>query len=603
MLKAYIYNGVYSFYRRYPLWSSAPLPTTELIEYKKNPILILELEEFEYEDKLNEITQFDLNFNINNLDLEYFPLEKHKNYYAEVFYGDVVVAAGLTYEFEINLVTGEGKISCNSPMFMMNYVPAIPNAIVANRSTIGHLHTVLTHMERAEQDDAYPYDDEWDYAPFAIARFATLEDWDVLTSVDLRGERQLYSQLQKVLKSTKNLFVRYLKPNISIYQNPFYGMWVDSFHHLIEIGSFSYDINFQLDNSNVKSMSVKKELQPKSTWLNGYGGEYTLSGVKKQLKISDKEMFFRELPDITHSSVVGNSSYVHLTDEILNINNAAGHTEYFTEIQPEVVDDPTTAQIRRAAQALYLKSSREIRTKEKQDEISIETDDFPLDLESGNKVSFQYEFTKEFYNGHNNTLERKVLEELSYPNASYYVRNIVKSFKTSGERSASITLHPRPEYHEVGSEAEEIALGRKLKADGEIFSLSQPRTTVAYYEIPISGVAANYFGKYQFTVNKLADADFGDQVVIPNSDTKVLWFAADSVSLKKKCDYKVTAFGVNEITDGEYKIEFSYTLFPQNDGSLFGYPNGVNFTMYVSRNGNWTVNDSIVVKVLVFFQL
>lgn len=603
MLKAYIFDGVMP-YNRLP---NPLLPTTTVDEFRKNPLLVINLEEFEITDKLSELYQFDLKFNLNNLDLDYFPLEKYKNYCAEVYYGSTLIATGILYEFDIDLVTGDATISCNNTLFMMNYIPAIPNAIASNRSTIGHLSAILSFTDNWLQDNASSRAATWEYYPIKIGRFATLEDWDILTSVDLRGEKQLYSQLQKTLKTTKNLFVKYSKANVSIFFNPLSAMWNSIIHHVVDIGTFAYDVNFQLDNSNVKSMSIKKELQPKATWINAYGGEYTIAGVKNQLKVSDKEMFFRELPDITHSSVVGNSSYVQLTDYVSQIENVSGHTEYFTDILPDVVEDPNAAQIRRAAQALYLKASRQIRAKEKQDEISIETDDFPIDLEAGNKVNFQYEYTKEYYNGINNTLERKILEELSYPNQSYYVREITKTFKSSGERSASIVLHPRPEYHEVESDVKEIAYARKLKADGEIFTLLNPRTTLGYYEIPISGVASNasniYGNCYQFDVNKLGAIQLGDQSVTPTSSTKVLWYTTDSVSLNKNAQMNIGPFGVREISDDIYRIQISDSLYPSEDLSSFGLTNGNIFRMYVQKNNDWTVNDSIVVKVLVFFQL
>lgn len=604
MLKAYIYKGVFSYNGRL---DDPPLSTTTIDEFKKNPILIIDLEDFEVSDKLDELYQFDLKFNLNNFDLDYFPLEKYKNYYAEVFYGNTLIASGLLYEFDIDLVTGDTTISCNNPLFMLNYIPAIPNAIMNNRSTIGHVAGLLDWTRNAKQDNASNRSEMWEYQPIKIGRFATLDDWDVLTSVDLRGEKQLYSQLQKILKTTKNLFVKYSRPNITIYFNVFIAMWDSIFHHLIDIGNFSYDVNFQLDNSNIKSMSIRKELQPKATWVNGYGGEYTLAGVKKQLRISDKQMFFKELPDITHSSVVGDSSYVQLTDYVSEIDDVSGLTEYFTDIQPNPVDDPNATEIRRAAQSLYLKSARQIRAKEKQDEISIETDDFPINLEAGNKVNFQYEYTKEYYNPINNTLERKVLEELSYPNQSYYVREITKSFKGTGERSAKITLHPRPEYHEVESEAKEVALARKLKADGEIFVIPEPKITLGYYEFTVSGVAANstnvYGNCYEKTISKLGDIQLGDQTTTPISTTPVNWFTADSVSISKNAQLSVGAYGLREIHDDVYRIQFHDTLYPSQDLSAFGLTNGVNFKIRVQKNNDWTINDSITVKVLVFFEL
>jgi len=597
MLKAYVYEGVSK-------WSIYGYNATSECEtrnyYLNNPIMILEVEEFTYSDKLNEITQFDLNFNINSLDIDYFPIEKFKNYYVEVFYGSEMLKSGLIYEFETDLVTGETKISCNDPLFMLNYIPAIPNAIVNNRSTIGHLQTILENTQASKHAMAAGLGTGWVYSPFRIVRFATIDDWDVLTSVDLRGEKQLYSQLQKVLKSTRNLFVKYSGTKFYITRDPVnstctgYGV-----SHLIDIGNFSYDVNFQLDNSNIKSMSVNKQIQPKVTLINPYGGEYTLSGVKNQLIVSDKQMYFKELPDITHSSILGQEPYVQLTDYISDFENISGLVEYFTDIQPDPVDNPTATEIRRAAQSLYLKSARQIRAKEKQDEITIETNDFPINLEAGNKVNFQYQYIKEYYNKINNTLERKTIESLSYENANYYIREIEKSFKSSGERSAKITLHPKPEYHEVESEAKEVALARKLKTDGEIFAVATPKITLGYYEFTIQNVVSNItiygIDCYYFDVNKLTNVQLGDQNTTPINSTPINWFTIDSTSISKNVSYDVWEKGVYTIEDDTYLLFMDDTYYPKANSSTF--------RIYVSKNNNWTINDSITVKVLVFFEL
>jgi hypothetical protein len=571
-----------------------------------SPVLEFLADSVEISRSIVELTTFKVTTNVNNFNfMNDFPIVKNKNYYVEVEEDGKIIVTGMLYETNINILDGQITFDCNDMLYLLNYTAAVPNTIVNNKTALAGFYSILKNISIPG-----PTTGNNQYAYWEITRFHSIFSKSTATRIDLRDEKSILAQLQKISESVPKFYFRY-GGNKLVH----YGGGLFAVVHSIECGVFNESTGLQYNEKNIDEFNIRIPNEPRATGFYGYGWEYktgTPATTPQIVMASDKSTY----GSIISPYIIDAPNNFTYESSVTNFDYDQKYlTFYYKEIQPDTLENPTATERQQAGDTVYGKGITEIKESQGDTEIEISSSEFSTDIMPGNTVELAYSHFMSKYNAMTGQANTKKIEAFSLNNATYYIKSYTMSISQE-ERNISYVLQSTNDFkRDASQEKILISLGRQLRESGEYFLVTSPMHNIGYYSynIPLS-TANNYnsggFDWYKFTVNKTADWLLGDIRPIPTGASVVAYFALDldgkSVvhnltssgyieQFYKENDFIIdTQNGIKTVNNGRYIANF--VVVPTTAGATFEIavrPSG----------GSWTTSDTLDLTAIVVFEV
>ena len=324
-------------------------------------------------------------------------------------------ASGYVHSLSMN--DGVYTVRCNSLMDELTKIRSKTNAKYQDQQVIAILLDLLT------------YAPEW-----SLGDITTMIDPLVRTTIDLRGEKRLYSQIIRLIESVPNIYLR------------------ESPGRKLDIGIFntkSYPRLAQIESVNVTTsyVEITRQIEP-------YGGEvtfsteYTVIELQEQIKYDDDpevnpstptETIWVDVPvtkvDTVSRTITLNDALDYdptlathpnfpiVTDHgvpvVRNVRDSAvigagEYTEQYTQIVPVTRQNPTAEDLEQAGYALWLKTVKELEDRSQHVETwSCKSRDIPAGFSVGDRLFIQSSARRSFRDPFSGTIIDVGLESVT----------------------------------------------------------------------------------------------------------------------------------------------------------------------------------------------
>ena len=602
MLKAAIYRGV----NRHSLSGSYASLDFNVLD-NAAPVMEFIVDSVQINRSIVELTTFTVTTNINNFQfITDFPIVKNINYYIEVEYYGTVIVNGLLFETNIDLASGEITFECNDMLYILNYAAAVPNLIINTKTALAAAYTLLKNIPLPG-----PTTGNNQYKFWEISRFYTSEFPPAPLRVDLRDEKTILSQLQKICESVPKFYYRYGGNKIV-----HLGMSLFTITHSIEFGTFDDDTGMQYNEKNIDQFNIRIPNEPLTKGFYGFGGKYktgTPATVANILRASDKGVY----GNIISPYIINGPANFTYDNGITNFDyDYAVTTLYYKDIQTDTLENPTSLEKQEAGDGVYSKGIAEIKETQQDTEIEISSSEFPLNVMPGNKVQLSFSYFLSAYDAMTGQTDVTKIPGFSLDNATYYIKSYSMEINQE-EKKINYVLQSGNEFkRDASQEKILVSLGRQLREAGEFFTLPSPLHNIGFYNFTIpTGTSPNLTLSgndwYEFTVTKTTDWYLGAIKPIPTGSSVIQYYALDLEGGAVK--------HYNQFTSG-----FIEQFYKENDWIIdsWGGSDSVNNGKYIAKFtsrpdtssptfkiavkpviGSWTTNNSVTVKAIVVFQV
>lgn len=307
-------------------------------------------------------------------------------------------ASGYVHSLSMN--EGTYNVRCNSLMDELTKIRSKTNAKYQDQQLIAILLDLLT------------------YAPdWSLGDITTMIDPLVRTTIDLRGEKRLYSQIIRLVESVPNVYLR------------------EAPGRKLDIGVFNTKTYPRL--AQIESLNVTTSYVDITRQIESYGGEVTFSSeyvvneLQEQIKYSDDpesnpsattETYWMEVPvtkvDTTSRTITLSDALayepslathpnfpivfdkgVHVVRNVRDslVTGAGEFTEQYTQIVPSTRENPTVVELAQAGYALWLKTVKELEDRSQHVETwSCKSLDVPADFAVGDRLFIQSSAKRSF---------------------------------------------------------------------------------------------------------------------------------------------------------------------------------------------------------------
>lgn len=531
------------------------VPSTLIAEYN-----ISEVEIFR---SMVETTTFSFSIDIKQIDNS-FPAEVEKLIYCEVIRNGITVVQGIIGTFEKNKDTI--KVECEDVLYLLTSKAARPHVMYRNRHVVAILNDLLEN---------HPVHDAG--GNFKLKDFSTLPSPVAITTIDLRDEEILYSQINKLLDNNEDFYIRYggygevpYEPGVS--------------YHFYDLGLFNNNLHYRYDNSNISDLEVEANDEKKIGYIVAYGGTYTDSLGDIQILDLSTINYFGGYPASLNPNY-GISGQINPDyDWVYDINEVADNSflemivkYYDVSVTTDTV--PTNDELGDYSYQLYKSAVKDFKKRKRSEKIvTFESTDIPDYVMPGNIIQVNYKVTNQRYRLMADMPEYKEVENFSLE-GNFYIESYKLSYSETKGNKIKYTLNTTGNYDDTKAEKIRINIKKEARKNKEYFIIPTIYKYGYYELIEGGGNAANSTiggnPALEVTMFKLADADFGDLGNPPgppgNSTVVAAYYACSE--------------------DPTLVIEWSD---PPVAGDL-------TFKFKIQRNDSWDVTQTAVVKILVAF--
>lgn len=530
-----------------------------------NPLTIFErtadflIPDFNYKRNLNEDATFEFSLPIASLKGRAIDFGSSINgsttgdfldFYVTIYEDGEELIQGPAESIEISFIneTPHYKISCSGEFSDLSRKRAISTANYQNVSILDALVSLLLTSSSFS-------DSTWQ-----IGDISTMIDPDIKTTIDLRGEKRLFSQIRRLVESVPNLFFRYggilqsSNPNIRAF--------------LIDLGTFNKQLKTKVPIRTIKQLSQSIRFSECLGSIESYGGEITVAGIPRKINLDDAATYkptlvTGPLDETDPYTIYSFGSGKKAVQSNLNINR--DKVEYYSEIVPITKTDPTADEIGQAGYALYLKTCAEL------SQVSIPLNEWqatltelPEEFKLGSQIYLDASAQQLFYD---RTTETEVAVEIGRVREWFRVNGYSVSIKDK-KTSFNVDLGTNFRLKRVDPI---VALYESIGTTPEDDSAT-PTAIIRIYEtyaysIPVGLIPNSMVG---------TGGDEYPAILIEIPVTPVL--GATSISLFKY-------FSVDD------DVSIIISTLPTLASPIV--------QLYVSRFNNWTVDDSATIKVVI----
>ncbi len=471
-------------------------------------------------------------------------------YSAELYQNGEMLMEGNVDSIGLNYVDEEPtlKFSCNGELADLIRYKAREDAYYQDE----YLLYILTHLFRPEFGSSLV--SNWFYGDVL-----TLEDMLIKTTIDLRGETRLFSQITKVLNAFPNTFFRYGGHVAS----PLYPY---TSHYHLDIGAFNTKRYPPISAESITQLSQDVKYSGVLRRIQSFGGEIEVAGVKRRIDLQDAIAY----------DPVGLGGIITVSG-LANNNILSGYGEeiivYYDEIVPSVKVDPTVTEINQAGYALYLKSNAELIQKstfQMNWQATVKT--LPSDFKVGDQLFLRGSARQVFYDRHSG---KSLYVDLGTIEQWYRVNGYSQKIKDD-DVSYSLDLTTNIRLQQKNDPILDLydSISQPTKAEDSVYVNQGWVYRVLSATVPVGTEGDSFQGEP-------GDYYPAALAIIP-----------------------LEAYPPGTVEAVLLKAPFSYedgvTISVNENPSLAIPPTGLQ--VLVSLNNNWTVDDSVTIYALVLYK-
>lgn len=314
---------------------------------------------------LNAINTFD--FEVDPGDMRAGTVDRLQRMRVKVEYRGSQYISGLVDSITIS-TEGTFRFQCNSLLYELTQIRAKSNALYQGQQVIAILLDLFT------------------YAPgWRLGNITSMENIEVRTTIDLRGEERLFSQIVSLVNSIPNLYFR------------------EGRDRTIDFGLFNQNTYPFIPNDEVKSLVVETKYGELLRQIEAYGGQVMLDvseteKIERTVTLADSLVFDASLAQ--HPSfpiLLDKGVYVVRNIRDTSVSGAGDRVVFYSQIKPDR-NNPTSTELGQAGAALWLRAVKDLEDAAQFEERwDCTTTYLPEDFKLGNRVFIHSNFTRAYH--------------------------------------------------------------------------------------------------------------------------------------------------------------------------------------------------------------
>lgn len=533
---------------------------------------------------MKETTHFNFSINLQDIDSS-FPAANTELIHCLVYKLGVLLVHGIVGSFERN--DDKIDVECEDVLFLLTQAAARPFPIYKNR----HVPAILHDMIRYSPTFNLNYKNA-----FRLKNFYTLENPVDVSTLDVREEERLFSQITKIIDNNPDIYIRYGGYGGLYFDNPneYPATDLRTQWFYYDIGVFDTNMNFVYDFGNIEELEIENNTHVQLGAVVPFGGNWTNAlGVINPINI-DHLIYGSFTLNPNYTAVLGigvfNGIYtygaVYDTDIYPDGFNQEHYEiitkRYDVELEiPSMLASPplVVADIAEAAYQLYKCAVKDLRRAKKNKQfIKLTSSEFPEGIMPGNIIQINYNVSNQKYDLINDKPMTQAITNLVL-NGNYYVQSYELTYSLDGNKIEYV-LNSTGTYHDKNPEKLRLNPIREARKNKEFFD-KVDTFEYGYYNVTLSGLAANggggvgYTSSRQTTFDRIVDADFGE------------------IGVSHIPDYSSNIVGVYICSDNpDMEYDFTWT------------PAGTTLDIYVfnKNSGTWDNTMYADVKILIAYE-